>query len=208
MRAHMCVHTYTHTTWTHMHLHIFFFPSCSSLHCLASFGQCCPSTWRYVPAPFQFTKPLIGIHYKGPCLLWLLLLLGSLLGNAPAKRNGTTDFMCVYLLVLISGFWEPELCNKSLFYFPTEPGAVPKTHLLIKISPTPKGGEEEGWVTGSIGYGSRWPGQGAGCTYNRNSLNKCCPRDSSVWLLSHKDAKTSTKSSNPHKRYCPPNALV
>lgn len=142
MCEHICVCIHIHTTWTHMHLHIFFsFLLQSSLS-----GKLRPMLSLHLEIraySFQFTKPLIGIHCKGPCLLWLLLLLGSLLGNAPAKRNGTTDFMCVYLLVLISGFWEPELCNKSLFCFPTEPGAIPKTHLLIKSPPLPREGKKK-----------------------------------------------------------------
>lgn len=137
----MCVHTYTHHMNTHALAHIFFLLAPVFTVWQASAKLSLHLELRAYP--FQFTKPLIGIHCKGPCLLWLLLLLGSLLGNAPAKRNGTTDFMYVYLLVLISGFWEPELWNKSLFCFPTEPGAIPKTHLLIKSPPFPREGKKK-----------------------------------------------------------------
>lgn len=127
-----------------MHLHVFL----TKERLIEQFSLLLQSSlsgklWPIRACPLQSTKPLIGVHCKGPCLLWLLLLLGSLLGNAPAKRNGTEDFMCVCLLVLISGFWEPELCNKSLFCSPTVPGTVPKTHLLTKSPPLPREGKKK-----------------------------------------------------------------
>lgn len=213
MCKHVRVHTYTHTTWTHMHLHIFL----TKERLIEQFFLLLQSSlsdklWPMLSlhleiraCSLQSTKPLIGVHCKGPCLLWLLL---GLFLEMPHQEIWHRRFHVCVFISLDFGLLRARALQQISILFPMVLSTVPKTHLLTKSPPLPREGKKKAEWQAVLGPALHGQVRVLGVhTIGIPWINTVL--EIVLYDFFHtRMPRPVQKSSNPHKCYCPPKALV